>query len=221
LKKLLFASILLWTPNLWGGETLVNPSFIQNCLTKEAQWSVLHGAQGDDLGSAMFYYAIVYANKYQNCVCLGSGDGFVPRVMRQAQRDLHLTNSKTILVDGELSKWGKPSWKRKDSLFRKEYPEVEIIMDTTHNVALNQAKEWEIDYLHIDADRSTMGALKDFLDYLPYMSKNGTITLHETGPGRPCAITLELIRSQGYSAINYAALGTGVAIIKLETQRKD
>lgn len=197
-------------------DRLVNPTFVESNLTKDANWGTLHAAHGDYLGAGMLYYSLVYATKAKLCVCLGSGDGFVPRVLRQAQRDLSLSDSKTILVDGCIGKWGRPIWLKSDSFFRTYYPEVEIIIDTTANVAKGQAKEWIIDYLHIDADRTTMGALKDFLDYLPYMSQDGTIILHDAGPGRPCAHTAQLIKEMGYPVINFESLGTGTAVIRLK-----
>ncbi len=195
---------------------LINPAFIKDNLTCEAYWCKLHAAHGEDLGAGMLYYALVYTAKAQLCVCLGSGDGFVPRVLRQAQRDLQLANAKTILVDGNTGQWGRPLWLKKGAFFREHYPEIEIIMDTTANVAKAQAKGWQIDYLHIDADRSTKGALQDFLDYLPYMSPEGTIILHDAGPGRPCAQTAVLIQQMGYPVINFASLGTGTAVIRLK-----
>jgi len=202
--------------SFWGDveSHLIDSKFIENNLTKEARWSMLHAARGEDLGAGMLYYSIVYAVKAKLCVCLGSGDGFVPRVLRQAQRDLSLSDSKTILIDGCVGEWGRPVWLKKESFLRTHYPEIEIIIDTTANVAKGLAKEWRIDYLHIDADRSTMGALQDFLDYLPYMAEGGTIILHDTGLGRPCSHTLALIKERGYSVVNFESLGTGVAIIR-------
>lgn len=75
---------------------------------------------------------------------------------------------------------------------------------------------WKIDYLHIDADRTAKGALKDFLDYIPYMSEEGVIVLHDTGSGRPCSHVVAKIQSMGYSIINFENLGTGAAIIRLK-----
>lgn len=210
------ALILGISSSIYGDEDkLIDPGFIASRLTRDAPWSTLHAAHGDDLGAGMLYYSLVYATKAKLCVCLGSGDGFVPRILRQAQRDLDLQDSRTILVDGCLGKWGRPIWLKADSFFQTTYPEIEIILDTTANVAKTIAKGWQIDYLHIDADRSTMGALQDFLDYLPYISKGGTIILHDTGPNRPCAQTAILIQSMGYPTLNFATLGTGATIIRL------
>lgn len=196
-----------------GQEELVNKEFIQSHLTKQAQWSCLHGAQGDYLGSALLYYALVYSMKAKVCVCLGSGDGFVPRMMRQAQRDLNLEDSKTILVDGNQGIWGRPHWIAEKSFFKENYPEIEIIIDSTRHVAQEKASEWQIDYLHIDADRSIRGAFRDFQDYVPFMAKHGIITLHDTGPLGPCRGTVKLIKELGYTTLNLEHFGSGVTLI--------
>ena len=214
MDRLLYICLLLFT-TIYGEEGgVINPSFIESQLTHQAHWGKLHGAEGDDLGAAMLYYSLIYSTKAKVCVCLGSGDGFVPRVMRQAQRDLKLENSKTILVDGNTGKSGRPTWLRANSFFRTAYPDIEIIIDKTKNVAMNQAKEWKIDYLHIDADRTVYGALQDFLDYLPYMAENGVITLHDVAPGNPCSMTARLIKEMGYPIILFGELGNGTAIIR-------
>ncbi len=202
--------------SLYGGESLVDSDFIHNQLLRNANWAALHGAEDSYIGAGMLYYAIVYSMKAKTCVCLGSGDGFVPRIMRQAQRDCNLTPSKTILVDANTGKWGRPNWLHPASYFRSQYPEIEIVLDTTHNVALHRAQEWSIDYLHIDADRTAKGAFQDFLDFLPYMSRNGVITLHDVGGNRPCSRTLSMIKEMGYPVISFSSLGTGTAIILLQ-----
>src|SRR5256885_7435483 len=92
---------------------LLNKDVIGEYLMRDAPWSGSHGADQDYLGMGLLYYAIVYALKAQIAVCLGSGGGFVPRVMRQAQRDLGIgETSQTILVDGNhpAAGWGSPTW---------------------------------------------------------------------------------------------------------------
>jgi hypothetical protein len=193
-------------------EPLLEQAAIKQLLT-QSHYAELHGAATEYLGPALLYYMLVYAAKAQLCVCLGSGDGFVPRLMRQAQRDLALTNARTILVDGNCGEWGRPTWLSPQSFFRQQYPDIEIISATTAHVAREHVQNWSINYLHIDADRSTEGALQDFLDYLPAMAHPSIITLHDTAPGRPCFDTLTRIRQTGYDAVNIESFGTGVALI--------
>ncbi len=215
IKKLILVVTLLFYTSITIAEHLINHSCIENLLMPQAHWAGLHDAKGDYLGTGMLYYALVYASCAKLCVCLGSGDGFVPRIMRQAQRDLLLPSARTILVDGNIGAWGRPLWLNEQSFFRTQYPDIEIIIDTTKHVAETIAKTWQIDYLHIDADRTPQGALQDFLDYLPFMTKPGIISLHDTGAGKPCAQTVELIRELGHNVVNFEHFGTGVALIVL------
>ncbi|MES2273978.1 MAG: class I SAM-dependent methyltransferase [Chlamydiota bacterium] len=209
LKALLFLFIY---PSAHAG--LVDNAYIGEHLTKQGFWAGLHGAKGENLGAGMLYYGIVYAMRAKTCVCLGSGDGFVPRVLRQAQRDLGLEDSRTILIDGNTGKWGHPQWLSENSILKREFPEIEIFLMTTKE-ALEVAKNWKIDYLHIDADRTVRGALQDFLDYLPCMTENGIIILHDTGSRSPCGAVVAKIQALGYSVINFPNLGTGFALIKI------
>jgi hypothetical protein len=195
---------------------LTDPAYIREYLTNPAYWGKLHGARGGDLGAGMLYYGLVYAMKAKVCVCLGSGDGFVPRAMRQAQRDLQLADAETILVDCNCGNRGRPQWLLETSVFKQEFPEIKIILDKTCNVARKEATEWKIDYLHIDADRTIEGAFQDFVDYLPFVEKGGIISLHDTGSGRPCSHVVERIRQLGYPVINIENLGTGLALIYIQ-----
>lgn len=191
---------------------LVNSSYVRGFLTKNAYWGHLHGASHEDLGAGMLYYSLVYANKSKRCVCLGSGDGFVPRVMKQAQRDLNL-EAETILIDGNVGRWGRPKWLHSHSFFRSAFSDIQVILDTTQSAVKSFAKDWRIDYLHIDAERTVQGALQDFIDYLPFMEKNSVVTIHDTGPQQPCSYVVPLIQEMGYAVINFETLGTGVALI--------
>lgn len=205
----------LFTMGSLENGSLVNEDYICNTLTYEAVWSHSHNAFEKDLGAGMLYYALVYSTKAKLCVCLGSGGGFVPRVMRQAQRDMKIPGSKTVLVDANIGTTGSPTWLHKHSFFRKNFPEIEILIKRTHDVALNEAQSWKIDYLHIDADRTFHGAYQDFIDYLPMMAPGSVITLHDTGNNSACCRVAEKIRELGYEVINFDHLGSGVAVIHI------
>src|SRR5262245_47159520 len=69
-------------------QALINFDLIRRALMRDAPWAGSHGAEGDYLGMGLLYYALVYGMRAKVAVCLGSGGGFVPRLMRQAQRDL-------------------------------------------------------------------------------------------------------------------------------------
>src|SRR5579872_1208850 len=99
--RTILRAILFLLASLSAQAGLIDNCYIRQHLTSQGHWAGLHGAKEDHLGAGLAYYGLVYAMRAKTCVCLGSGDGFVPRVLRQAQRDLGLEDSKTILIDGD------------------------------------------------------------------------------------------------------------------------
>lgn len=207
---------------------LLDKRFIQSMVTAEDPWCKSHGAAGDSeqLGAGILYYGLAYALRAKTCVCLGSGGGFVPRLMRQAQRDLELADSRTILVDGtrqidqeKKNIWGVPCWLDEDSFFRTNYADVEIRFELTE-VAFRdyfQAQGVQIDYLHIDADHHYEGAKLDWDLYSTLVPDSGIITLHDTVNYRePCGVyrVLDDIRATGqYDVINLP-IAYGTAMVR-------
>lgn len=202
---------------------LIDAQFAIDTLMHEADYDFSHGATRNIgyLGGGMLYYTLCYMFRPKVCMCLGSGGAFVPRLMRQAQRDMGVAeHTRTILVDGDIPGWGRPNWTGEDSFFRKNYDDVEIVISRTSDAAAAFKRQGlKIDYLHIDADHSLEGSLEDFDNYLPLMSKNSTITFHDTRPGSnenvTCWKAIEVIRKRGFEVINFDKLGAGVAIIKV------
>ncbi len=208
--------------------SLVDKEFVKSYLTASDPWCRGHGAKegSEDLGAGMLYYSLAYAFRSKTCVCLGSGGGFVPRMMRQAQRDLELEGSRTLLVDGTLqvpqSKkdiWGEPCWVPEDSVFRTNYPEVEIRLELTETAFREyfQPNNVKIDYLHIDADHHYEGVKIDWDLYSTLVPDDGIITLHDTVNYRPpCGVYLLMdeIRETGdYEMINLP-IAYGTAILR-------
>ncbi|MCA9138722.1 MAG: class I SAM-dependent methyltransferase [Planctomycetales bacterium] len=208
--------------------SLVDKDFAKTYLTASDPWCKSHGAEDstENLGGGMLYYALAYSLRSKTCVCLGSGGGFVPRMMRQAQRDLGLVDSRTYLVDGTLqvpqSKkeiWGEPCWVPEDSVFRTNYPEVEIVLELTETAFREyfQPNKIEIDFLHIDADHHYEGAKLDWDLYHTLVPSGGIITLHDTVNYRPpCGVyqLMDEIRETGeYEMINFP-IAYGTAILR-------
>jgi len=208
--------------------SLINKSFIQSQLTIDDPRCSSHGAENGsvDLGAGMLYYGLAYALKAKICVCLGSGGGFVPRPMRQAQRDLDLENSRTFLVDGadEVSTerkniWGSPDWVSEDSTFRTNYPDVEIVLaltkDAFHDFFVAQGIS--IDFLHIDADHHYDGAKLDWDLFRTLVPDQGVITLHDTVNYRePCGVPRlmdEITKDTEYELVNFP-IAYGTAVVK-------
>ena len=202
-------------------ETLIDKNLISEVLTREAAWEWSHGAGGDYLGIGLLYYSVVYALKAKVAVCLGSGGGFVPRLMRQAQRDLGIaTESRTILVDANKPEvgWGAPEWLAGDSFFRTRFPDVEIVIETTKAAATNffAPKEIKIDYLHIDADHSFNGCLEDFETYRPFLRTGSVVTMHDTNRNDAgVKHVVEYVRTlSDFEVVDFRELGEGTALLR-------
>jgi hypothetical protein len=128
------------------------------------------------------------------CVCLGSGGGFIPRIMTQARVDLYDTGifegnrdynwgdiGVTYVVDAANKIGGNVDWLEEDSFLRKTfYPRV--INETTKKAYKNffVKEDIKIDYLHIDAGHSYEDVKRDFELYSKLLSKNGIISIHDT-----------------------------------------
>ncbi|MGD0020732.1 MAG: class I SAM-dependent methyltransferase [Smithellaceae bacterium] len=201
---------------------LLNRDIITSYLLKGAPWADSHGADPNAgfLGAGLLYYTIAYMLRAKLCVCIGSGGGFVPRLMRQAQRDLGLVNARTVLIDADAGEWSRPDWTDQASFFRNHYNDIEIIIDGSSNVFKHSAtKAWKIDYLHIDGDHSYSGSLEDFKNYKSLMSSRGIITFHDTKPYEYYNITfwktISDVRNSGYQVLDFPWLGSGTAIIQL------
>lgn len=201
---------------------LLNFDVIRNELMRDAPWSGSHGADGDFLGLGLLYYAITYAMRARLAVCLGSGGAFVPRLMRQAQRDAGIADqSRTILVDANLAAagWGAPNWVQPNSFFRQRFPDVDIRLATTIEAAENifGPEELLIDYLHIDADHSFEAALADFRTYRAFLREGSVVTLHDTNfAGAGVKRVVDYLRSRNdCEVIDFPDHGAGTAIVRV------
>jgi hypothetical protein len=153
-----------------------------------------HGATESSMGDGILIYSIIHFMRAKVCVCLGSGGGFIPRIMTQARQDLHTTGiltgndgmswgdiGTTYVVDAANEVGGKVNWLNEDSFFRKQFC-PRIINDTTENAFYNFfiKEDTKIDYLHIDAGHSYEDVKNDFNLYSKILSPNGIISLHDT-----------------------------------------
>jgi hypothetical protein len=211
-------------------ECLINAEYAVSHLTKDAKWNESHGANNAYLGGGMLYYVIPYMHKSRVCVCLGSGGGFVPRMMAQAHRDLRICgaavgNMRVILVDGNCGVWGRPDWMEDESFFRTAFSEIDLVIDTTANAFKKfLAEGLQVDYLHVDADHSFEGCLADLRLYLQLVKQGGIITLHDTAPDRrtacadsTCGVLDAIAVAQkefGLSIVNFPNVGCGIMIAR-------
>ena len=153
-----------------------------------------HGATDYHLGDGLLIYSLIQYMRAKICVCLGSGGGFIPRIMSRARWELHdqelFTGNNdlnwgdigaTFIVDAANEVGGVTDWTEPDSFFRSNfYPRV--IIDTTENAFHNffVKEDIKIDYLHIDADHSYEGVKKDFELYTSILSPNAIVSIHDT-----------------------------------------
>jgi hypothetical protein len=156
------------------------------------RWS--HGATDLHLGDGLLIYSLIMFNRAKVCVCIGSGGGFIPRLMTQARRDLWEQGifegnnqpewgdiGTTIIVDAANGVGGFVDWKEENSFLRQNF-QPQIILETSERTYYDYfvRQDIKIDYLHIDGDHSYDGVKLDFDLYSQIMSENGIITIHDT-----------------------------------------
>ncbi len=62
-----------------------------------------HGATDLHLGDGLLIYSVIQFMRAKTCVCLGSGGGFIPRIMSQARMELH---EQEVFTGNKLMEWG-------------------------------------------------------------------------------------------------------------------
>lgn len=136
----------------------------------------------------MLYYSFAYAFQSKTIVVLGSGGGFVPRMLRQAQRDMELAglegDFKLILVDANLPSagWGSTFYAdNKDTVMWKKFSDIRYIFEKTDDAYEMLKKEGvAIDYLHVDADHSFEQSYKDFDNFYKLLAPRAVVSFHDT-----------------------------------------
>ena len=73
-----------------------------NVILEPVKYRWTHGATDLHLGDGLLVYSFIQFIRAKVCVCIGSGGGFIPRLMTQARMDLHSQN----IFDGK----GQPEW---------------------------------------------------------------------------------------------------------------
>ena len=177
---------------------ITNKDFINRSITTNdgefVPFRYTHGATDNHMGDGLIVYSIIQHMRAKNCVCIGSGGGFIPRIMTQARIDLHKQEifegnpdynwgdiGATYLVDACNGVGGRCQIDDETSFFRSHfYPR--FIQDTSENAYYNffVLQDIKIDVLFIDGDHSYEGVKKDFELYSKILTKNGIIILHDT-----------------------------------------
>ena len=170
--------------------SILNRGWVYDSITRNEdsgsvsyRWT--HGANDTYLGAGIMYYSIPYFLKSQVCVCLGSGGGYVPRLMTDAIWELQETDmiemGEVYVVDATNSVNGEVDWSDEDSYLREKF-NPRFLNTTTEDAFYNffVKRDIKIDYLHIDADHTYEGVKKDFELYSTLMNENGIISIHDT-----------------------------------------
>jgi hypothetical protein len=166
------------------GDTILDPV--------KYRWT--HGATDFHLGDGLLVYSFIQFIRAKICVCIGSGGGFIPRLMTQARWDLHAQKifegnnqqewgdiGTTIIVDAANGVGGFTDWTEENSFLRQHF-QPQVILETSEKAFYDffVRQDIKIDYLHIDGEHSYEGVKKDFELYSTIMSENGIITIHDT-----------------------------------------
>jgi hypothetical protein len=147
-------------------------------IIQKTEWAESHGAYAEYPGMGIVYYGLPLLLGAKKCVCLGSGAGFVPKLMYRAQEELVrlgiIEEINISLVDADIGPWGRPVYSNEI----QGYPGIKLYKMTTSE-AYNLFED--IDYLHVDADHSYDEVLSDLNLYGSRMKDSRwAITVHDT-----------------------------------------
>jgi hypothetical protein len=158
---------------------ITNQPYIEKVITTNdgelVPYLWTHGATKSHLGDGLIVYSLVQHMRSKVCVCIGSGGGFIPRIITQARIDLH--NQKifegdpdynwgdigvTYLVDACNGVGGPTDIEDETSFFRSTfYPRLikSTSVDAYYDFFVRQ--DIKIDFLFIDGDHSYEDSKKD------------------------------------------------------------
>ena len=167
---------------------------LTNNLTTPVPYRWTHGATDLHLGDGLIVYSIIQHMRAKNCVCIGSGGGFIPRIMTQARYDLHQQGifegnsdynwgdiGATYVIDACNGIGGPNDLENEDSFYRKSF-HPRFIKSTSEKAYYDffVIQDIKIDVLFIDGDHSYEGVKLDFELYSKILSPRGIILIHDT-----------------------------------------
>lgn len=167
---------------------------ITNNEDKEVPYRWTHGATDTYMGDGLLVYSIIQYMKAKNCVCIGSGGGYIPRIMTQARYDLYKQNifegnsdfnwgdiGATYLVD-PCNDIGGPSDVDDEKSFYRTHFYPRFIKEKSEKAFYDFfiPQDIKIDILFIDGDHSYEGVKKDFDLYTTILNDDGIVFIHDT-----------------------------------------
>lgn len=177
---------------------ITNQHYIENFITTNDgidvpyRWS--HGATTSHLGDGILVYSIIQHMRAKVCVCIGTGGGYIPRIMTQARIDLWEQgifegNSDknwgdigvTYVVDACNGVGGNNDLEDEKSFYREKF-HPRFIKETSERAYYDffVKQDIKIDVLFIDGDHSYEGVKIDFELYSQLLNKKGIIFIHDS-----------------------------------------
>ena len=153
-----------------------------------------HGATTKHMGDGIIVYSLIQHMRYKSCVCIGSGGGYIPRIMTQARADLHSQEiydgdgtyswgdiGTTYVVDPCNGIGGDSNICDMEGFYQTTFF-PRFIKETSERAYYDffVREDIKIDLLFIDGDHSYEGVKKDFELYSKLLNPNGLILIHDT-----------------------------------------
>ena len=179
-------------------EMITNQNYIRYSITTNGEQPIpylwTHGATTEHIGDGLIVYSMIQHMRAKVCVCIGSGGGYIPRIMTQSRIDLHKQGifegngdynwgdiGTTYVVDACNGIGGPNDLENEESFYRQHFP-PRFIKATSEDAFYDffVRQDIKIDVLFIDGDHSYEGVKKDFDLYSTIISDNGIIILHDT-----------------------------------------
>lgn len=204
-----------------GRGLLLDPATLRSDFAGVA-FADSHGAFDQYLGAGLLYYALSAMVRSQVSVCIGSGGGFVPSLMRRSQLDHGITPSTTILIDANLPDlaFGSPmqagGWLTDENAFRERENDIVVLAMLSVDAGRFLARQnLRIDHLHIDGDHSAAGVLADYHVFAPLLSEQSVITLHDLRmPGVDEAIRTIRKADPSLEFLAFREVGAGTGVLR-------
>jgi hypothetical protein len=206
-------------------KSLLNTDIVRQYLS--IKWSDSHSAPislfesitaQHYLGGGMLYYGLVQTQRSKVAVVIGSGAGFVPKLIAHAQRDASVENGYTYWVDADINvvdpisehEFGQPELD-KAVLDRNLFL---LRMRSSYASKLFLKENIKIDYLHIDGDHTIKGILEDWYYYQPLLNKNAIVTFHDYSSTPDVKIALNAIQEKNpeIEFVIFPNAGAGIAL---------
>ena len=177
---------------------ITNQNYIESNITtdngKKLPFLWTHGATNSHLGDGIVVYSMIQHMRYKNCVCIGTGGGYIPRIMTQARIDLHKQGifegnptyswgdiGTTYVVDPCNGDGGDSNICDMEGFYQKTFF-PRFIKETSEKAYYDffVREDIMIDLLFIDGDHSYEGVKKDFDLYSKRLNPNGLIMVHDS-----------------------------------------